>query len=283
MKGVIVVNGYYKGESYSHQVKRIRDELIIRGVAVDVYENNKPVEICDRFDYDFGVFLDKDVLLARTMENSGVLLFNNSFAIENADDKVRTDSVLAKYGDAVFPKTVFSPKKYFKGVDEAFLKSVADRLGYPIVVKTNCGSLGTGVYLAKNFDSLVKTDAMLVDHDRFYQQFVSESEGKSVRIIVIGDKVVAAMSLSNATDFRSNANLGGVAQKYEISKDYANIAVKIAEQLDLDYCGIDFFACAPILIEVNSNAFFKAMESVSGVNIAGAYADYIIKKTEENL
>jgi glutathione synthase/RimK-type ligase-like ATP-grasp enzyme len=33
----------------------------------------------------------------------------------------------------------------------------------------------------------------------------------------------------------------------------------------------------PILCEVNSNAFFKGFEKVTGINVAKKYAEFIIK------
>ena len=37
---------------------------------------------------------------------------------------------------------------------------------------------------------------------------------------------------------------------------------------------------APLLLEVNSNAYFEGIERVSGVNVAGTYARYILEKTD---
>ena len=51
--------------------------------------------------------------------------------------------------------------------------------------------------------------------------------------------------------------------------------------LDLDYCGIDFFVGAAMVIEVNSNAFFQKMEAVTNKNIAGAYAGYMVEYLKE--
>ena len=49
-----------------------------------------------------------------------------------------------------------------------------------------------------------------------FQKFVSSSAGKDVRVIAIGGKAVAAMERISAADFRSNLELGGTAQPYEI-------------------------------------------------------------------
>ena len=48
-----------------------------------------------------------------------------------------------------------------------------------------------------------------------------------------------------------------------------------------DYCGADILEGPngePILSEVNSNAFYEGIEKTTGVNVAGCYVDYLIKK-----
>lgn len=81
------------------------------------------------------------------------------------------------------------------------------------------------------------------------------------------------------SDFRSNSALGGKAKKFEPSKDFIEVAEKVAKILNLDYMGIDLMfgkSGEPILCEVNSNAFFTTMEEVCNVNVAKAYAEHIV-------
>ena len=102
-----------------------------------------------------------------------------------------------------------------------------------------------------------------------------------MRVIVVGGKAVAAMRRMSRSDFRSNIELGGVGEPYELSDKTAAICERAAAVLGLDYCGIDMLFSrggeAEILCEVNSNAFFDAFEQATGLNVAGAYADHIIK------
>ena len=84
-------------------------------------------------------------------------------------------------------------------------------------------------------------------------------------------------------DFRSNIAAGGKGRRIELPEQAKDIAEKAAKILALDYCGADilfgkdkFYLC-----EVNSNAFFDGIEKVTGVNIAGLYAGYIIKTIEK--
>lgn len=285
INGIIVVNGYYKSESYTDQTEKIRKELGVYGINADIWENNKAITIGQKFDIDFAVFLDKDINLANILKNSGILVINNPKAIALADNKIKTAIELDKYGFEL-PKTIPSPLRYhYCGADREFLKQTAEILGYPVVVKNAYGSLGMQVFLAKTYDELVAIDEKIGTDEHFYQEYVKNSTGKSIRIITVGKKYVCAMRLSNDNDFRSNAELGGKAEKFIPDKKLMENAEKIAQIMDLDFCGIDFFDNTFMLIEVNSNAFFKRAESVCNVNVAGKVAEYIANKLKngENL
>ena len=106
------------------------------------------------------------------------------------------------------------------------------------------------------------------------------SQGKDVRVIVIGGEAVAAMErIAQEGEFRSNIELGGAGKVFDLSKEYKELAERVANVLQLDYCGIDLLEGKDggIVCEVNSNAFFEGIESVTGINVAKAYAEYIYK------
>ena len=79
------------------------------------------------------------------------------------------------------------------------------------------------------------------------------------------------------SEFRSNIELGGVGRKIELSAKYQETAEKVAQVLNLDYCGVDLLETkqGPVVCEVNSNAFFEGLEQATGINVAAAYAKYI--------
>lgn len=275
MKGVIITNGYYKSIPYTHQVSRLCQEFEERGVAVTVYENRFPIEVSTAFDFDFAVFLDKDIAFAQMIENQGIRVFNSSKAIETADSKIKTAVALKKFG-VKMPVTIPAPVRYSYKADYKYLQKTAEILNFPLIVKEDRGSLGTGVYLVKNEKELIDIDGHLGITPKLYQQYIAQSAGKSYRVIVIGSKVIAAIMLTNEHDFRSNANLGGEAKAVMLNDNYIKAAQDISRYLELDFCGIDFFVNEEMVLEVNSNAFFETVEKITGINVAKAYVDNII-------
>ena len=281
MKGIIVKNGYFSSVAYDKQISRLEEEFKLLGVETEIYYNKYPVTTYQKFNYDFCVFLDKDINLAKVIEKSGVKTFNNSEAIYVADSKIRTSIALSGTKGIKVQKAVFSPKKYVKETDVNFLKRASEEIGYPLVVKDEYGSRGLQVFLVNNFCELCEVVKQMGTNDYLLEEYRHTSKGKSVRIIVVGGKVIGGILLENDKNFRSNSYLGGKGKIFNVTKEYAFVAEKVANQLKLDYCGVDLFYDEPIIIEVNSNAYFAEFEETTGINVAENYARYILENIND--
>lgn len=285
MKGLIVMNAYPRGEKFYRQSGRIAEELNALGVATDIKLNGEIAGLltenaqakAEILDYDFAVYLDKDKYLSRILEGAGLRLFNSSRAIETCDDKMLTYLALRNAGVKI-PETISAPLCYTPNAipQKTFLDRV-EELGYPLVSKTSYGSFGMGVSLVNNRKELEEREQELLYAPHFYQKFVGE-KGKDIRVIVIGGKAIASMERRAVGDeFRSNIELGGYGVKVELAQVYKETAEQVAKAIGLEYCGVDLLVGeTPIVCEVNSNAFFEGLECVTGVNVAKAYAEYII-------
>ncbi len=292
MKGFIVKNSYFNSLHVDYQIKRIKQELESLGATVDVVENGYDAyldcngNVVSNFSrYDFCVFLDKDKYLGEMLEKTGVKVFNNYSAIENCDDKMKTLLKLSGSGIKI-PKTVSAPLCFTQGaeISSENADKIINILSLPMVVKKSFSSLGKGVYLINSRDELIKIINENAFEPKIYQEFISSSYGKDVRIICVNKKYLCSMLRTSNGDFRSNSALGGKAEKYLPPKSFISVAEKVAEILNLDYMGVDLLIGKdgePVLCEVNSNAFFTVMEEVCGVNVAKAYAEHVIKTVKE--
>ena len=287
MKGIICVNPFGEPKESVYQAKRLKDEFAAFGVNADIISDGylksyiSDGKIRENFSCDFAVFLDKDKYLSACLEKSGVRLFNSHAAIRTCDDKGETYIALAGAGLNI-PETVFAPVCYnaYSEIDEKALYTVAEKIGYPVIVKESFGSKGKGVYKADDFSALKTLAETLKLKPHLYQRYISFKAGTDVRMIVIGGKFLCAMIRENANDFRSNIALGGKGRKYLPSAEFIAAAEKCAYVLGLDYCGVDLLFGengAPYVCEVNSNAFISEIERITGVNVARAYAEHIIK------
>ena len=289
MQGLIIINGYPNGEKFYRQANRIAEELRLLGVKTDVRRNGEitaaihstgDVTALTGKKYDFAVYLDKDKYLGRALERAGIRLFNPAAAVEICDDKLTTYFALQDKGLPLI-ESIPAPLCYTQGAipDEKFLKKIAARLGFPLVVKESYGSCGMGVHLVHGMEELTEIGKKLLHRPHFYQRFLSKAAGKDIRVIVIGGKAVAAMArIAQKGEFRSNIELGGRGEKILLTPQQQAVAEGAAKALGLDYCGVDLLETenSVVVCEVNSNAFFDGLEAATGVNVAALYAKHIL-------
>jgi RimK family alpha-L-glutamate ligase len=287
-RALILVNAYSRLISATNQPIRLREEFNKLGVEVDIKPNSIDTAMIIEGnavsfikDYDFVIYLDKDKYTSSLLEKTGIRLFNRHEAIRICDDKMDTHIRLAGHGISM-PDTIGGLLCYNEeaSIDEVItrIELIEEKLGYPCIIKECYGSLGAKVYCADNREELLTRMDKVKLKSHLFQKLISSSRGRDVRVIVIGGKAICGMQRSSMTDFRSNIELGGVAEPIELSRPFIEISERVAHILELDYCGIDILYGEngePIVCEVNSNAFFAAMESVSGVNVAAKYAQYI--------
>ena len=281
----LVINEFLNSNKFNEIYKWLEKATIKHNNKIDVFTNSDLLICNGKFlnpDItkmpDYVIFWDKDIVLAKQLENMGLKLFNNSRAIEICDNKALTYVELN--GKIEMPDTIVCPMTYrnigYNKMD--FVNMAKERLGYPMVVKECCGSFGQQVYLAKNRQDIEnifnKTKEPLI-----FQKFIDNCVGRDIRLNVVGDKVVASMLRYNDNDFRANITNGGSMEKYNPTQEEVKMAIDTCKALNLDFGGVDilFGENGPILCEVNSNAHFKNIYDCTGENVA----DYIIEYINE--
>jgi gamma-F420-2:alpha-L-glutamate ligase len=280
-------------------------------LTTEMYERERFVEEADKYGIDFNlVFADEidlivsrddrksirfrndivplpDVLLART--GSGTGYFNlsvlrqferlnvptlpNSASIEASKDKMYANQILAQAGLPI-PKTMLTR---FPCKAELVEKVV----GFPCVLKVVTGSHGKGVYLCENAKQFEDLSELVSSFDfktsMIVQEYISYSEGRDLRVIVIGGRVVGAM-LRRSTDgsFKANISRGGEASPFEVDDQMELLAIQTAKVLDLDIAGVDllFATDGYKICEANSSPGFKGFEKALGINIPQKVFDY---------
>ena len=288
LNGVIIVNRYCKIPAMINQAERLKKEFELKGVNVTVLDNGYNFVInrdstlnLNLKNLDFCLFLDKDRYTAEVLEKSGVRVFNPPNSIVVCDDKVLTYLNLINNG-VNMPKTLPSPLNYTASdITYEEVDKIAEFLGYPVVVKLSYSSMGKGVFLANDREELYNLCNKYKTNAKLYQEFISSSSGRDMRIITVGGKYLCGYERnSGGKDFRSNVALGGNGVKVNPPKQFIDLAEKVAKLLNLDYMGIDLMygtSGEPILCEVNSNAFFEMAEEITNTNVAKAYVEHIIK------
>ncbi|XP_072304829.1 beta-citrylglutamate synthase B [Eucyclogobius newberryi] len=226
---------------------------------------------------------DSDITVLRHLEKMGCRLINRPQAILNCVNKFWTFQELAGHG-------VPLPDTYSYGGHDNFRKMIdeAEPLGYPVVVKNARGHRGKAVFLARDKPHL--TDLChLIRHDTPYlfQEYVKESHGRDVRVVLVGGRVIGSM-LRCSTDGRmqSNCSLGGVGMMCPLSEQGKQLAIEVSNILGMDVCGIDLLQLNDgsfVVCEANANVGFIAFDQACGMDVAGTVADFALSMLPNRL
>lgn len=229
---------------------------------------------------DYVIFTDKDIYLARQLELMGIPVFNSSEAITTSDDKIKTYQLLAK-ASVTIPKTIFAPKSFgiVDAFSESYLAQIMNVFSFPVVIKEAFGSFGEQVYLINNMHELRQKVKKMGDRPFMFQELITTSYGKDIRLQVVGKKVVAAMKRTAKNDFRANVTSGGTMEPYEPTKEEVQLAVKASQLIGADFSGVDllFGETGPLVCEINSNAHIRNILDCTGINAAPHIIRYIEK------
>lgn len=269
MTGFLVVNHFLRGEKFdtlhNHLIKSAENfgiELLKKTNQDMIFEQKRP---------DFVLFWDKDIILARKIEQSGIPVFNSSTAIEVCDDKAKTFTALD--GIVKQPKTIPAPLSFFESDYSDFVNLAAQELGFPVVFKECYGSFGEQVHLCYSIDDVLRH----ISGKPFLLQEYIESNGTDVRIEVVDGECVCAMKRHNDYDFRSNITNGGTAEPYSPNDEEKALAIKACKALELTFGGVDLIG-GDRVCEVNSNAHIINIMNTTGIDVAEKIYKSILNK-----
>jgi ribosomal protein S6--L-glutamate ligase len=202
------------------------------------------------------------------LETMNVPVANPAGAIARSRDKLRCLQLLAQAGVDV-PRTVMATAG-------AKVRDLVDAVGgLPCIIKLLRGTQGVGVMIANTrgeAETIVQTFWGL-GQDVCLQEFITESAGKDVRALVVGDEVVGAMRRqAQGGEFRSNIHRGGEGKSIKLDQHFQDTAVKAARTIGLSVCGVDMLEgkTGPKVMELNSSPGFEGLESATKQDIAGA-------------
>lgn len=287
MKGLLVVNSFLKNAKFGQLYDFLSAAFTEQNVLLEVRSSDElflPVGKKLNREWDFVLFWDKDLRLARAFEESGMRVFNSSRAIELCDDKALTAECLQRSGLAI-PKTLIAPKTYANiGYSNSrFLLRAEEFLSYPMVLKQRFGSFGAQVYLAENRKQAEEILERCAGNEILLQEFIAESSGRDLRINVVGNEVKGVMLRYNNSDFRSNITNGGKMEIYFPDRSYLFAAVAAARAVGADFAGVDvlFGKEGPAICEVNASPHFKSTLEATGVNLAKELSSYVLSEIQK--
>lgn len=212
-------------------------------------------------------------VLIRNLREKGVFCVNHgSYTNWERMGKIAQHGVFTINSIPVVPTRIFYTRKQAESYD----------FKYPVICKHDRGFQGRSVKKLDNRDQLLK-QLYKIEEIKLgmwvWQDYLPLKW--DIRVIVIGGKVLGAMRRSaQGEEFRSNFSLGGAVEKWELSDEDKNIAQKVAEVCQLDYCGVDIMKDEmgnSYVLEVNRQCQFQGFEKSTGINVGKAVVDLVVK------
>ena len=271
-------------EAYDHFPERLSKQADKRGILHEIlyaegfkmvngkflYRNNEIKKLPD-----FALIRSVNPVFNKLLgAQDGVRLINSIKALTNTGNKLRCHRLLEKVG--------IPQPKFFHTPDPISYEDVVKEVGSPFVAKNRFGHGGSQVWLIHNqaeFEVALKAEKI---YDLLFQEYIKESFGKDVRVMVFGGKIIASFMRVNPSDFRSNGDLGAGVTVCEIPKEIQDRAIKIAAIVDGEILSVDFLLCNDkyIFCESNVVAGFSLGELINCPmpELAIDYVHQVIKK-----
>lgn len=294
MKALIITNKNIKKSQYKI------DRLIFESKKLDIdfdikindgtlsFINEEDINITKLKEYKFVIYLDKDFYLASLISKSGIPCFTNGEFLHICNDKGLT-YIYGLNHQIKMVKTIFSPLRFssLDDVDYALIDFASSQFNYPFIIKKAFSSLGEGVFLVSNYDEAKNIYNKYFKDTLLFQEYISSSKGKSLRVLIIDGKIFGAILRENNDDFRSNYSIGTFSLNYELNDKEISIINHIIDVYKINYAGIDFLFDESnnlLLLEINSNALFYEFEKITNKNVALEFLKmclkYICKKDD---
>ena len=245
-------------------VSRGKPSLYVGGTPVPRYDVVVPRIGASITNYGLAVVRQFDLM--------GVPVVNGAVSIARSRDKLRALQLLTQVGIDV-PTTVCARSP--SGLDAA-LYLVG---GCPAIVKLQQGTQGIGTMIADSpqaAHSLLET-FWAMGQDIVLQEYVRESKGRDVRVIVVGGKVIAAMRrVAKKGEFRANLHRGAKGSNVHLPPAYKRAAIRAAGSMGLGVAGVDMLEGrrGPRILEINSSPGLEGVERATGVDVAGAIVEF---------
>ena len=218
----------------------------------------------------------RGLAISRIFTALGTRVLNTPDVIEVCGDKLATNAALARAG-------VPTPRTGVAFDTESAVK-LAERFGYPVVLKPIVGSWGRMVSKLNDQDAL---EAVLEhkevlggpQHKVFYLQEFVRKPGRDIRAFVVGDEVVAAI-YRTSEHWVTNTARGAVATNCPLYGELAQTAQAAAQAVGGGVVAVDLLESERGLLvnEVNHTMEFRNSVSTTGVDIPAKVVEYALSQ-----
>jgi ribosomal protein S6--L-glutamate ligase len=194
-------------------------------------------------------------------------VLNDATAIAHSRNKMRLLQLLIHEGLRVAPTVISRGTTGLKGMVEVVG-------GFPVVIKIVRDDERFGVIICETLQSMeAAAQTMLaMGHDIIVQRYVKPGEGRDLRALVVGGKVVATVHRQpKAGRLRSSLSTGARVKATRLTRAQTHMALESARVTGLEVAAVDLLAIkggVTEVFEVYSNPGLRDLEAATGEDLA---------------
>lgn len=261
--------------------KLLRDALVQRGADVQRVDDRQIMLDLTAPWSDFDVVLERSLsqtsalAALQVFESWGLPTVNRCAVTALCNDKLSTSAALTAAG-------VPSPRTLVAFTAEAAIEA-AEQIGYPVVLKPLTGSWGRLLARINDRDAaeaLFEHKATLGSHEHsvFYLQEHCNKPARDIRVFVIDGEPICAI-YRHAEHWITNTARGAVTSNCPVTADIASLSRRASAAAGGGVLAVDLLEDSDRLLvsEVNAGMEFRNSIDVTGVDIPGRVADFVLQ------
>jgi glutathione synthase/RimK-type ligase-like ATP-grasp enzyme len=231
-----------------------------------------------------------------TLEESGEIVeLNSSESAELSFKKHKTYELLSAKGIKV---PDFKYVEVLGNSEDAIVAKIqevfefVEEIGFPVVIKPDHGSRSKDVCVIFDIEELLER---LIEMMQKYPDGIIVQKyvyGNEYRVIIFDGNVVCVYERASDGMIVSPENTVTVSSADNVSNEHMGFFLKVAQELGLDFCGIDVkdgdLSSSDIsttcVLEANSNPSMNSVSKLKGVNflrdLYGRIIEFVLKNAE---
>lgn len=282
IEGLLVYNIALNNARYQEEIASFLAAFRKNGMRLTPVSNIKVFNLVEENPsrYGFAVFWDKDIHVARYLEDEAhIPIFNNQHTIETCSDKALIYLALRNY-NVPTPATVILPYTFNVSLLNYFddVKEMLNELPYPILIKDRFESLDSKVYLIPDENGFKEALIEVGKKSLLAQQYILPQQRHFYRVSVVGGIVIAA--IERLRDTNDEGQVIEQAVPIKITLPIRKLAMAAAKAVGADFCAVDIIVDRKkrlYVYSVKTNAGTLAIERATGLHVSWYIGRYIKK------
>jgi gamma-F420-2:alpha-L-glutamate ligase len=284
-----------------YEIKKLRKAAEKHRFTVKVVSDNEVYELLDN-DLPYAVInmsgrpTTTHLRLLRELESRGCKTVNPTYSASIADDKMLAYIEL-KHARFPVPKTL-NFDVLFNMLSPSAASYIEKNIGFPCVIKIPDAGLGLGVHRVMSIDELHDLTSLLglcnwrrpdgnQTNNLIIQEYIPYSEGRAVRVLVIGGKCLGAFCKTNRASWKTatfdtgKAADGLTRDRFEMKPELEQMSIDICKHFNLGCAGIDYLFTETgfVVCEINTSPNMRYFDELfPELDTSALLIEYLLNK-----